>query len=87
MLPFLEPKKMSSVISAKRGKVGLEEAPEVLAPGSELDPGLQEAAQDIMRAIEAKSSIDLAKAIKAAFEICDSAPHEEGSDEMEQQGE
>lgn len=78
MLPFLEPKKMSSVIIAKRGKTDLHQADESLAPESEMDPGLHEAAQDILRAIDAKSSIDLAKAIKAAFEICDSYPHEEG---------
>lgn len=82
MLPMFEPKKMASVISSKRGKPDLDVAVEVEIPGSEIDPGLQEAAEDIMRAIESKSVIDLAKAIKSAIECVDSA--EEPSMEIDE---
>lgn len=77
-LPFLDRKKMSSVIASRRGKSpDIEVNPEVEAPGSEMDPGLKSAAEDILRAIESKSVIDLAKAIQSAFEICGSMPQEE----------
>jgi hypothetical protein len=78
MLPFLDKKKIVSVISAKRGKPDVEVNSEMEAPGSELSPGLKEAAEDLMRGLEAKSPIDIAKALKAAFEICDAYPHKEG---------
>lgn len=72
-LPFLDRKKMSSVISSRRGKSpDIEVNPEVEAPGSEMDPGLKSAAEDLLRAIESKSVIDLAKALKAAIEMCSS---------------
>ena len=40
--------------------------------------GLVAAAEDIMNAISAKDAKMLAGAIKAAFEMCDEMPHEEG---------
>lgn len=79
MLPFLEPKKMSSVIIARRGKSDIESSPEVDMSEDKLDPGLKEAAEDMMRAFESKSVLDLAKAFKAAHEICESYPHEDES--------
>lgn len=63
---------------SKRGKPDMEANSEVEAPGSDINPGLKSAAEDILRAIESKSPIDLAKAIEAAFNACDSEPHEEG---------
>lgn len=39
---------------------------------------LESAAEDILSAIASKDAKALAVAIKAAFEICDSEPHEEG---------
>ncbi len=83
MLPFLDSKKIVSVIAARKGKSDMEVKPEVEAVGGEIDPGLKSAAEDIMRAIESKSVIDLASAIKAAFEVCDSyedAPQMEGEE-------
>ena len=44
----------------------------------ENDQGLISAAEDIMSAISAKDAGKLAQALKAAFEICDEMPHEEG---------
>lgn len=42
------------------------------------DQGLMSAAEDIMSAIHAKDTSMLAQALKAAFEICDEMPHQEG---------
>lgn len=87
MLPFLAPKKMVSVIVSQRGKNDLHDVnSEVEAPGSDMDPGLQEAAEDMLRAIDTRSPMDLAKALKAAFEICDSYEDEEGEN-LEQENE
>lgn len=72
---------------SRRGKgPDVEVASEVEAPDSQMDPALKEAAADILRAIETKSVMDLAKAIKAAYEICDSS-QEEQEPQMEGQGE
>lgn len=78
MLPFLEPKKTVSVIMARRGKTDVEANPEVEAPGGEIAPALKEAAVDVMRALDTKSVIDLAKALQAAIAACEEAPHVEG---------
>lgn len=77
-LPFLDRKKMSSVISSRRGRSpDIEVKPEVEAPGSEMDSGLKSAAEDLLRAIESKSVMDVAKALKCAHEICESLSPED----------
>lgn len=76
MLPFLEPKKITSIIIARRGKSNLQATPEVNAPGQDSHP-LMEAAEDIMRAFEHKSVTDLAHALQATYEICESQPEQE----------
>lgn len=71
MLPYLGAKKQQGSVAAhidNDGKVSSQ------AP----DMGLHSAAEDILKAIESKDSKALASAIKAAFEICDAEPHEEG---------
>ena len=78
MLPMFAPKKIVSVIVAKKGKPDVSVTPEVEAPGSEMDPGLKEAAEDMLRAFESRSVMDMAQALKAAFECLDAAPHVEG---------
>ena len=71
LLPFLKNKrKETGVIVQERSP----DSPE--APSDE--SGLEAAASDIMAAISAGDAKALAGAIKAAFEICDSQPHEEG---------
>ncbi len=86
MLPFLQPKRAVSVIVSKRGKTpDVEVNPEVEAPGSDLDPGLKEAMEDFLRAYEQKSPIDMAKAFQAAFDCCESYPHEENESEEQEQ--
>lgn len=81
MLPFLQPKKIVSVISSRRGKnPDIEVNPEVEAPDSKMDPALKMAAEDLMRAVESKSVIDTAKALRDAFQALESAPHEENEE-------
>lgn len=89
MLPMFDHKKIVSVIASKRGKnPDVEVAAEVEAPGQEMDPALKAAAEDILRAISTKSVIDLAKALRAAYEVCESYPHEDNSQaEMSEDGE
>jgi hypothetical protein len=83
MLPFLDERKMSGSIMAAHGKRGLDIPSEMDAPSSKVDPDLKEASADILRAIEDRSPIDLASAIKACWEICSSS----GEDEYDDQGE
>lgn len=87
MLPMFDKRTIASVIGSRRGKhPDIEINSEVEAPDSNLNPALKAAAEDVLRAIDTKSPIDLAKALKAAFDICDSEPHEEGPHINEDQG-
>jgi len=83
MLPFLKPKAMSSTIMARRGKPGLEVANEVDAPGTGESSSLEDAAADVLAAIDTRSPKDLAAALRRAFEACESEPHAEGPHTME----
>lgn len=83
MLPFLDKKKIAGAILTKRGKADVQVAPEVEAPDSDMDAGLKECAEDILRAIEHKSVMDLAMALHAFFEMADAMPHVEGEHEGE----
>ncbi len=70
-LPFLKNKKeagISGPIESIERKSDHEE---------EYDP-LESAAEDILQAIESKDHKYLAQALRAAFELMDSGPHEEG---------
>lgn len=79
MLPFLHGKKLAGSIISQRGKhPDLMPAQEVEAPGHEMDGRLKTAAEDILRAIESKSPIDLAHALHSAFQACEDMPHHEG---------
>jgi CHASE3 domain sensor protein len=71
MLPFLKKKSMDA------GLIVQNRAPDQQPQENEEDQGLMSAASDIMSAIESKDHKRLAAAIKAAFEICDSMPHDE----------
>lgn len=71
MLPFMKKDKEASV-SAVPSRIKRE-------PDHEVDyDSLEAAAQDVLAALESKNVRDLAIAIRAAFEICDSEPHVEG---------
>lgn len=75
MLPFLAPRKQVSVIIAKRhddGKI------EPMHAEGEHPPGLLAAAEELTSAVHMKDANAVAKALRAAFEVCDAMPHEEG---------
>jgi len=42
------------------------------------DQGLMACAEDLIKAIHAKDTSATASALRAAFELCDSEPHDEG---------
>lgn len=72
-LPFLNHKKMASVIMTKHNSDGSNEP---ISEEGEHGPELMSAADDLLRAINMKDSKMVADALKAAFDICGS--HEEG---------
>lgn len=81
-LPFLEPKKIVSVIgSMKKGK-SMDVASETQPPGQEVDPGLKAAAEDLLQAINDKSVIGIATALKAAMDMSDSDDSEPSDEDM-----
>ena len=84
MLPFLEPKKAVSVIIARHDKPGLEVNPEVESPGREISDDLKSCAEDLLRAVDDRSIIDIAKALQCACEICSMMPHEDNEEEEEE---
>jgi len=53
------------------------------------DEGLRACSRDIIECIASRDEVGLSKALKAAFEICDSQPHVEGEhvDESEEEDE
>lgn len=79
-IPFLNPKKaVGVVISHRKGKLGIEVKSE---QGGDYPDGLKEACEDILRAVDERSVLGMAAAIKAAFEICDAYPNEESNEEQ-----
>lgn len=74
-LPWLKHKHQAAGISVQYRKPD-----ENMAEGGEADQdhGLRAAAKDLMAAIHSNDSEKLMHALKAAFEILDSQPHEEG---------
>lgn len=74
--PLLRKKQVAGLITAKRkpdgGTEEIGNAPEV----QESHP-LSSAASDLMAAVEAKDIDGMARALEAAFQICESQPHEE----------
>ena len=75
ILPFLKPKKVAGLIIAKRKPDGSKQE---MYEGGEENSGLEACAEDLMRALNSKDAKAVAEALKAAFEICDAAPHVEG---------
>jgi hypothetical protein len=79
MLPVLDPKKISTSILLKKKDKYVDVKAEQDSPSDEgSNPELESACEDVLMAIDQKSVKDLAKALQAAFAVCDSMPHEEG---------
>lgn len=76
MLPFLEPKKVAGGIISQRGKPDLAVNPETPAPDSDVDPAMQSIGEDILRAVNDKSPIGIAKALQASWDIYMNQPEE-----------
>jgi hypothetical protein len=66
LLPFLQAKKIASVIIAKRNKDGSSDAPDV--PEDEHHPELMSASEDMIKAVHAKDTDGVAAAFKRAHE-------------------
>lgn len=74
-LPFLKPKATAGVIISQRKPDG---GNEIEGMDGDEDAGLNAAAADLIRAVHSKDEMSVASALRAAFEILDSQPHEEG---------
>jgi hypothetical protein len=72
MLPFMKPRKIQGVIVDNRKADGSKHDKK-----TQEDHGLNQAAEDLIRAIHDKDIDAAAAAMRAAFEILDSQPHEE----------
>lgn len=77
-LPFLKMKPQTGVATEIRPSDYQDEPKE--------DNGLEACAQDMINAFNSNDAKGLAAAIKAAFEICDTYPHEEGEHTNEMEG-
>jgi hypothetical protein len=75
MIPFMEPKKLASVIVAKRKPDG---NMEVKGEEGEMMPEVMMIAEDLIRAVHDKDASAVAEALEAAFMHFDSEPHVEG---------
>lgn len=78
-LPFLNAKKIASVMMAKTRPDGSVEDQHM---EDEHDPALQSAAEDLISAVHMKDSMKVASALKAAFEIMDSNDSYQPDEEM-----
>lgn len=80
MLPFLKNKNRQpgGITTTYRSPDGLDTSP----PSNDLE-GIEACAKEICQAIESKDYSKLANALKAVFQIFDSAPHTEGPHEEE----
>lgn len=83
MLPFLDKKKAVGVIISRRGKEDLQNVKsEMIAPNDDSqDPAMHAAAEDVLRAIDQRSVIKLAAALKNAFVIADRDDQEDPAEE------
>lgn len=68
MLPFLNPNRISATLIAKRKPDG---GLESKGQDGDMDAGIMSAAEDLIRAVHSKDARSVAKALKSAFEMCD----------------
>ena len=73
-LPFMKPKQVAGLIIQHRNPDGKPDS----APEDQQDQALESAAEDLILQFTPKTVESVAAALRAAFEIVDSEPHEEG---------
>ena len=84
-IPFLEKRKVAGLIIQRRTPDGGHED----TPENHSEDGLRSCAQDLIKAVQTGNEERVAKALRDAFEILDSEPHEEGphmNDENQTEG-
>jgi len=74
MLQFMKPKMQTGLMVSVRKPDSIEESH---TDGNE-DNGLDACAEDLIRALHSKDIKSVSAALKAAFDILESMPHEEG---------
>lgn len=76
-LPFLKNNRsnVAGLIIQRRAADG---TPQTDPEKDNKDDGLRSCAQDLIKAVQAGNEDSVASALRAAFEILDSEPHEEG---------
>lgn len=67
-IPFLQPKKVATMILARKGKSDLEVTPEMSVGDEQPNEALKMAMADLLQAIEHKSLIDMCDAFEAAMD-------------------
>lgn len=77
MLPFLKQRKSGTAISTEYRKPDEDKQPEPQ------DPGLEEAASDLISAIQSSDKKSVVAALTSFFQILDAMPHVEGPHEDE----
>ena len=77
MLPFLKPKTVAGLIISKRKPDGGSE--ESHSEGNEND-SIEASAEALIRAVHAKDAKAVASAMRDAFQILESEPHEEAGE-------
>ncbi len=81
-LPFLKHRPSAGVIVEQRSNTGSAvESPE------DKDSSINACAADLIRAVHAKDEAGVASAIRAAFEIMESEPHEEYGNDFDSMNE
>lgn len=75
MLPFLKKRQEAGISGIQVKQRAPDEKPEA---EEDKDAAIHSAAQDLINAVHSKDPKATADALRSAFEICDSEPHEEG---------
>lgn len=86
MLPFMKSKQARSagiIMAVRKPEGGTED---VEQPESTSNQGLEACAEALIAAVEAKDVAATARALQDAFDVMESAPHEEGPSEEPEAG-
>lgn len=80
MLPFLKPKTAAGLIIERRKPDGASAAPE---RDDSSEQGLHQAAEELIRALNAKDAGSVASALRAAFQIMDAEEDDAAPEDTE----